>query len=135
HEPAHGGRAHLSQMPVVRLGPLAVPRFPDALAEPPRPEQPDRERRSEEGDHEPRGRGDQDGGHPAPRCIVRSSSAATARSSNGITLSANSWPVSWPFPAITTASPARACPTPSRYDARLYRSTVPTPPPSEPHRP
>ena len=44
---------------------------------------------------------------PTPR-MAASSSAATRRSSKGTTRSANSWPVSCPFPAITTTSPRRA---------------------------
>src|SRR5205814_6554302 len=38
----------------------------------------------------------------------RSTSRATSRSSNGIVRSANSWPCSWPFPAIRTTSPSAA---------------------------
>ena len=43
---------------------------------------------------------------PARRRAARSSSRATSRSSNGILRpSSNSWPCSWPLPAITTRSP------------------------------
>src|SRR5204862_8347216 len=38
----------------------------------------------------------------------RSASRATSRSSNGIVRSANSWPCSWPLPAIRTTSPSPA---------------------------
>src|SRR4029079_10872864 len=40
----------------------------------------------------------------------RSASRATSRSSNGIVPSANCFPCSWPFPAITTTSPSAASP-------------------------
>jgi hypothetical protein len=47
-----------------------------------------------------------------------SSSAATTRSSNAIVRSASSWYGSWPFPAITTTSPARARETADRIAVR-----------------
>ena len=54
----------------------------------------------------------------------RSSSRATSRSSNGILRPAsNSWPCSWPLPAITTASPPLAASSASPIAARRSGST------------
>ena len=59
-----------------------------------------------------------------PAASRRSSSRATSRSSNGIFRPpSNSWPCSWPLPAITTMSPAAASPSASAIAARRSAST------------
>ena len=56
---------------------------------------------------------------------VASSSRATSRSSNGIFRPpSNSWPCSWPLPAITTVSPAPASSSAPRIAARRSTSTT-----------
>ena len=55
----------------------------------------------------------------APAARRRSSSRATSRSSNGIFRpSSNSWPCSWPLPAMTTVSPSGRWPSASAIAAR-----------------
>ena len=55
---------------------------------------------------------------------LRSSSRATSRSSKGILRPpSNSWPCSWPLPAITTVSPGSARPSASAIAARRSTST------------
>ena len=53
-----------------------------------------------------------------------SSSRATTRSSNGTVTPLAVWPVSWPLPAITTTSPARASRSAWRIAARRSSSTT-----------
>ena len=62
--------------------------------------------------------------HDASPCSARSSCAATTRSSNATDPSANSCPVSWPFPAMTTTSRGRAARRASRIAVRRSGSTT-----------
>ena len=72
-----------------------------------------------------------EGPHPAS---LRSSSRATSRSSKGILRPpSNSWPCSWPLPAITTVSPGPAAASASAIAARRSGSTS-TPLPRRPRR-
>ena len=65
------------------------------------------------------------------RQAPRSSSRATSRSSKGILRpSSNSWPCSWPLPAITTVSPGSARARRRARSRRAGRARTSTPPPS-----
>ena len=79
------------------------------------------------GDQLPAGRaGDLGRGqlHLPSRARRPSSSRATTRSSNGSVMPAAVWPVSCPFPAMTTTSPARASSSARRMAARRSSSTA-----------
>src|SRR5690606_23359509 len=98
---AHRGRAGLHGVP---LGHVLV----DGLPHPPLDEPADEEARAHEGgDHRQR-RGEEERYHPAPSRRRRSAALATSRSSKGRCSSPTTCTASWPFPAITTTSPARA---------------------------
>src|SRR5581483_4688135 len=94
HDAAHRRRAG--------LGVVALEVLLDGLADPPRLQPPDQQRRARQRDHQRDATGDEESDH------ADSTWRATSRSSNGSTRSPKSCPCSWPLPAMTTTSPAFA---------------------------
>src|SRR5207248_687115 len=106
---AHDRRARLRE---VALRTLFTDGLPDAATAQP----PDEDGRADQREEHRRAGGDEEGDHP-------SSSSTTARSSNGTVSLRSSWTVSWPLPATTTVSPARASARARAIAARRSSST------------